>query len=538
MARQEKTASRRHGGTKGGTSAADKPRARTRVCAWMAAAAALLAAGTASAAPYAYPSALPKKDLSLRLENDGTHSSLLVSKNIAGTKANASVSGEWHFRALDGRDIVRPAAYGHNWNGAFYGGEQVRLKTRIELPEARPGDVFLGYYLHKAASARPWVGGEFAFQCGGNGQHASCTNCFKLLPLAAARENIRTQVPPASPAAATAAAPSAPEAGAAASGMERLLAEDLAGKTVKLEREAIMFSLDDLPGQRAVGRLAAGMDVQVAGEAAPGFAKVSFATSSGETYEGAAKTADLVPRHAPRLKLEDLAVTNRFVKPQGPDEAGFVAESEEVRHRAMLRVAEVPADLVPAPFEMRLCCVRRDGGKRQLPPSSWKTVPPHFDVGYALRLEEARAGDEYLCYVFCNYRGKTWASWPFGLRCGAGGDHGSCAECFEFLPEAEVASLLERIAAGGDAAALAGEGAPGAASFPAGKTVLGGDTTLYELKPLPRERPMGTLKAGAALYVMEDLEGAFVRVRFLLPGGKSREAAAKKSDLGASLPQD
>ena len=59
-----------------------------------------------------------------------------------------------------------------------------------------------------------------------------------------------------------------------------------------------------------------------------------------------------------------------------------------------------------------------------------------------------------------------------------------------------------------------------------------GDTPIYSLRALPQEQILGTLKAGAVLYVMEDLGGAYVRVRFTTPGGRSGEGAAKKADLG------
>ena len=69
-----------------------------------------------------------------------------------------------------------------------------------------------------------------------------------------------------------------------------------------------------------------------------------------------------------------------------------------------------------------------------------------------------------------------------------------------------------------------------------GKVELTRNTMVYSLHGAPGEYPMGTLKAGTTLYVMEDLGRGYARIRFTGSGGRSVERAIQTRELRGSLP--
>ena len=62
------------------------------------------------------------------------------------------------------------------------------------------------------------------------------------------------------------------------------------------------------------------------------------------------------------------------------------------------------------------------------------------------------------------------------------------------------------------------------------------NATVYSLQGAPGEYPMGTLKAGTTLYVMEDLGRGYARIRFTGSGGRNVEGAIQTRELRGSLP--
>lgn len=497
---------------------------------------------TAWGAPYEYPSSLRKMDLNLRMENYDSHEKRLSSKNLALKKIDLSTtSGEWHFRTKAGTDMVQSSGTSVSWkpSTALYGGKEVKIRTTIDFPEAEVGDVFLGYYLYKNGKTS-WGSGEIALMCGGSGPHANCNKCFKLIPLATAKAKIQSQRSSSGagpvPARGGQSRMPAENPESSCKVLDLLDMEDLQGRDVELEKDITVYALDRFPQEQAVGRMKTGITLHVAGEAAPAFARVTFAAGPGEEYEGAAKVADLVSVHVFDAEIAPVTVTNQAVKRQeGPADDGWVVGFEEIKHQAFAKVRRIPYDIFHSPGSVRLCCVRQDGTVQKLVYDNWHSHSTDYDFSYSLQsLDGAHSGDEYLCYLLYNGGRKLWVGRPFGVRCGGSGAHAMCGECFTLLPPEETEALLDRIVArkrGEDVPTLP-QGASGGGTIRCGKMVLGQDTPVYSLKTWPQEQMMGKLRAGAALYVMEDLGDELVRVRFSVSAGKSREGGVKKSDLG------
>jgi hypothetical protein len=191
---------------------------------------------------------------------------------------------------------------------------------------------------------------------------------------------------------------------------------------------------------------------------------------------------------------------------------------------------------------------------------------------------ERNVGDIFLCYFLYKDPPGPWVSQELAVKCGGKSLHSKCNQCFKLIslevakrelksqgastgakpmgmerrggithepsrPRPMPASQWQNRTDDGDDLANDEEEVgqsdywmPAMREYRPGKMIPDRDTTIYSLRALPREEMMGTLKAGRPLYVMEDVGGGFVRVRFITSDGKRYEGAAKKSGLGFSEP--
>jgi len=493
------------------------------------------AAGAAcGGAEYRYPQGLPAKSLKMEVKEEplgrigeDRHMRVLrveiPGKQLKDTRPIEGVT--LHVRQVDGSDLQLAANAGMSYSYSG-GGWALKLTTNVvlswtpSLPGAKEDETYPCYIAFEAGPKK-WATREFSLKIGGSGRHMHCDKCFSIgmAPKAGWAATAATRL------GATAGGSGAGEAPWAVSVrgarvQDLLGGDEIAGRDVTVDEDVLIYSLDALPREEGMGRLKAGLTVHVIGEAAPSLAHVTFTTSSGRTYEGAAKISDLVPEHDLGV---DVSVPSMSETPDP--------------HRNNWKLLNIPFSLVPqgtAASTVRLRCMGTDGTSKDLPVQGAVASSATYSYVNGTLALDARPGDEFLCFAVFDDGKKTWTSQAFGLACGPG-PHGECAECFDFVPQAQVGALLEKVLEAKKAAVRrtpADAGEPSGAAFRPGKTVLRRDTPIYSLRALPHEQALGTLKAGAVLYVMEDLGGAYVRVRFTTPGGRSGEGAAKKAGLG------
>lgn len=309
--------------------------------------------------------------------------------------------------------------------------------------------------------------------------------------------------------------------------------EDLQGHDIPLAADITVYSLDALPKEEPMGQVKAGVTVHAGEEVAPTLVRVKFATSSGHEYEGAAKFADLVP------------LTTELTVHLSLQAQSTIGESADSRHRNGLVLRSVPESFLAGSSMVhnaaKLRILKTDGTLQEIKTHIGRSIAtgpvPHnagmpdssYSLHATLKLEGANPGDEYLCYVLHKTNGVTQASQPFGLLCGEGGPHGRCAECYELAPPEKVQAMLERTVAARKAKSKA-DRKPEAD----GKrlVILAHPTPIYSPAALPQEKVMGTLPAGTKVLALGETGGGFVRVKFVTPGGRGLEGAAKASDLG------
>ena len=447
-----------------------------------------------------------------------------------------------HVRQPDGSDLSLSPSVGMSTSYSG-GGWAFKTVTNVvfswtpNFPGVQDGDTYPCYISYETG-AKKWATREFSLKIGGNGSHMRCDKCFSI------------GMPPKTTLVATTAARMGTLGGTNGRGkgeesasvptprvrvQDLLDGKEIKGHDVPLENDILIYRPNVLPREEGLGQLKAGVTVHVGEEAAPSFVHVKFTTSSGHAYEGAAKIADLVPQH-------DLSID---VTPP----MGLVPDP----HQNELKLPNIPFSLVASGMTAgTLCvrCMRLDGTVQDLAIQGWSSSSSgHYSSSVSLSLD-ARPGDKYLCCVVCRDGQTTWVSQPFGLVCGVG-IHSGCEKCFSFVSQKDVATLMETVLAakkekwatagmpGGGTMTRTGIGSglgqemPAPAGFKPGKVVLARNTRIYSLQALPQEQVLGTLRTGATLYVMDDLGGAYVRVRFTTPGGRSGEGAAKKADLAA-----
>lgn len=512
-----------------------------------------LAIGAAcEATEYRYPSGLSAKSLKTEvklepLTSAGAERHMRVlraevpDKQIKDTRPLGDV--KLHVRQPDGSDLLLSPSVGTSTTYSG-GGWALKYTTNVvfswtpNFPGAQEGDIYPCYISYETG-AKKWATREFSLKIGGSGSHMQCDKCFSI------------GMPPKTTLVATTAARMGTLGStnghgigeeASSGSTPRIRVQDfldgkeIKGRDVPLGNDILIYRLDALPREESLGQLKAGVTVHVVEEAAPSFVHVKFTTSTGRTYEGAAKIADLVPQH-------DLIIDVSTPMGPAPDP-----------HQNELRLPNIPFSLVASGMMSgTLCvrCMRLNGTVQDLTIHGWSSSSSgYYSSSVSLNLD-ARPGDKYLCYIVCHDGQTIWVSQPFGLVCGVG-IHSGCEKCFSFVPQKDVAILMETVLAAKKAKwAVAGmsEGGtiqrtgigsdpgqerPATAGFKPRKVVLARNTRIYSLQALPQEQVLGTLRTGATLYVMDDLGGMYVRVRFTTPGGRSGEGAAKKSDLASS----
>jgi hypothetical protein len=431
---------------------------------------------------------------------------------------------EWHFRGKDGTDI---ADHGGAMNCKH---KEVEINRGLSFPGAEVGDVFL-FYLQYNDPNGPWVSKEFAVRCGGSGAHKDCNRCYKLIPLSVAQEELRRQAAPvAQRVDVRGLADQRRQGGPKVKVQDLLGGEDVQGEDVQLKSETTIYSLDALPKEEPIGLLKAGMTVHTGEEVAPTLVRAKFTTSSGREYEGAIKFADLVSQ-------TELDV---HISLHG---TGTIGETAASKHRNELYIPSVPETFLAGSSMGHNAAILRllksDGTSQEIKtrigarigPVTYSANMPSspYSLSASLKLEGANPGDEYLCYVLHKTNGVTQVSQLFGLLCGEGGSHGRCAECYELAPTEKVQTMLEQVVAARKAKSRADRNpeADGRRLM-----ILAAPTPIYSPKALPVEQVMGTLQTGTKVLVLEEMGGGFVHVRFVTPGGKRLEGAAKSADLG------
>lgn len=482
-----------------------------------------------AAQPYSYPTSLPQKTVKPEISTGMQHASNISTGYIPEKYLKNQLESplsilEWHFRGKDGTDI---ADHGGAMNCKH---KEVEINRGLSFPGAEVGDVFL-FYLQYNDPNGPWVSKEFAVRCGGSGAHKDCNRCYKLIPLSVAQEELRRQAAPvAQRVDVRGLADQRRQGGPTVKVQDLLGGKDVLGQEIQLKSETTIYSLDALPKEEPIGRLKAGMTVHAGEEVAPTLVRANFTTSSGREYEGAVKFSDLVSQTELEVRLSRLS-------------SGTIGESAESRHRNELHIPNVPETFLAGSRMGNnaaiLRLVKTDGTSQEIKTrigvrigsvtySADRPISP-YSLSATLKLAEANPGDEYVCYVLHNTNGLTQVSQPFGLLCGESGTHGTCAECYDLVPTEKVQTMLERIVAARKANSRADRN-PEAG----GKRLvtLTEPTPIYSPKALPKEQVMGTLQAGAKVLVLEDMGGGFVHVRFVTPGGRHLEGAAKSVPLG------
>lgn len=531
--------------------------------------AAMAAGMSCGAADYRYPSELPVKSLKMEVREEvpatvgaERHMRWLRTaeqdRQLKDTRPLTAVT--LHVCRPDGSDLAVEAGVAQSTRYVG-GGWNLKATTNVvftwtpNLPEARAGDV-LPCYISFEAGPKKWTTREFSLKIGGSGRHMRCDKCFTvgMAPKATLAASTGARMAALSGGANSTAGRGSLERGAtarrdalehgrdgeaAAPGptarvQDLLDAADLQGTSVELEDDILIYEPGTPPGERVMGRLQAGMSVRVDGAAGSGHARVQFTTSSGRTYAGTAKVADLVPRHPLGVALA-AAGTGAAASP--------AAEQELVVDLLPYALVKPGTALVT----MKLRIAGKDGKVLERTPTTVSSSPDGYrDVRWALAAAELRPGESYLCHFVHRGGERVWTSQAFGLACeeneaGAWGTWEAEPPRLRFrlLPQPEADAMLEQAVARKRAAAetaAAGTGTPGAAGFRTGKAVLARATAIYSLADLPGARAMGTLPAGATVYVMEDLGGEFARVRFTTPRGRSVEGVAKKADLRGAGP--
>lgn len=480
----------------------------------------------AATQPYAYPSSLPQKSVKPEIHTGMQHASSISTgyipeKYLKNPHESPLSILEWHFRGKDGTDI---AGHGGAMNCKH---KEVELNKGLSIPGAEVGDVFL-FYLQYNDPNGPWVSKEFAVRCGGSGAHKDCNRCYKLIPLSVAQEELRRQAAPMAQRVDVRGLAEQRRQGVPTVKVQDLLGgDDVLGHDVQLRAEITIYSLDALPKEEPIGRLKAGMTVHAGEEVAPTLVRAKFTTSSGREYEGAVKFSDLVSQ----TELDvHLALHG----------TGTIGESAESRHRNELYIPSVPETFLAgssmAHNAAMLRLLKSDGSSQEIKTRIGASIgmgPVSHSLSASLKLDGANPRDEYLCYLLHNTNGVTQVSQPFGLLCGEGGPHGRCADCYDLLPPEKVQTMLERAVALKKSNLRAG-GIEDESDHAA--LTLARDTAIYSLKALPREQVMGTLKAGTRVYMMEQVGGEYVRVRFTTPGGRNLEGAARTTDFGMGKP--
>lgn len=497
---------------------------------------------------YQYPSTLMTKTVDFKVEPNGVHMVWLRAQKVDGRYFPDGVENMGslvglHLRDRDGKDVVMTYSGGcthYKSRGlTFYVSRDGHGERKVDsvdvlfgkFPDVELGDVMLGYLLYENGDER-WVSQEIAIQCGGKGSHAKCTKCFKLIPMLVARQALGLRGPsPAGgrpqgvPGAGAAARAAGGDVGGADAGAAVFLDESvLKGKSIRLAARTLIYDLSALPEEKGMGWLNAGMEVRVVGKASPMLAHVRFTTSAGKTYDGAVRVGDLVPV----FPLE--VVTIPPIMNQEHEDCLMIS------HISFDRVAEGTAGET-----LRLCSVRQDGtSAMDVLGASGIVYSTRDATGYkgmhvGLRMEGARPGDEYLCFFLHDDGDGLWVSQVFGLRAGSGKYHEACASCFQMMDKSALdalqAALVARAKAGGAAKSGAGRDAADAGGFLFGEMELKATTVVYALAELPAAQSIGRLPGGTTVYVLDDVGGGFVKVRFTAPNGRSYDGAMKIADL-------
>lgn len=472
-------------------------------------------------AEYRYPADLSVKSLKLEVSESAEHTDRLRSRKVP-LESVPYEAVMLHLRLSDGSDMtVVPNSIssstrwkkqkGNSWTTEAVSKE---LLWKPSISGAQVGEVYPCYISFEAGDKK-WATHEFTLQIGGTGKHMQCEKCFKLGPaptsdrMATTESKMKGHV-----------RGGVPQKKLGSSAL--LDGQAIVGHHVVLHDDILVYALDALPDEKPMGRLKTGMTVYVSKIETPSLVQIQFTTSTGRDYAGAAAISDLVPQQNVSFGVETTSV----------------APHEHQNHWTISNISFHLVGSGTAFTTVELCCVRDDGKKQTMRPSGTSTSSSEYTrMGGTLSLSGSRAGDEYLCYILHNNGKDTWVSQPIGLRCGTGKNHNACPECFSLMSQTETMNLLNQLVMNKKMGSLAGRGeVEGSANsgYRLGKVILTKDVPIYSLKALPQELPMGTAqaRAGEAIYIMEDLDQKFVRVRFFMTrGDRSREGAVKKSDL-------